>query len=299
MRVVLATSNLERYVCERWGVAGELWLGGLDEMVERTLADFDLVGLGVHPQSNRSLVVLAVHATWGRVAVKFDPAPDAAAAFEALDVWASRGAAPACVGRRPGVDVRVWSDGLCAQDVISEGVDPFEVTVSVFEALTGTVPALASFRCRADVVADEAMSAVGRIAVLEPVACEAADAVLGDCFSERWLLDAAADLGVSASGTCLCHGDLTPRNVLWVAGQAMLIDPEPAVGSLYADAARWALRTHLAVDVSLTDLVEVASTVADLDRATVWETARFSAVTYAAYTATFGRGVDERLAVFR
>lgn len=290
-----ATPRLAQYVPERWGDRGRLWLGALDERVDHLIASLHLVKVRVHPNSNRSLVLRAKYGHED-VAVKLDPDPQAARAFAALDRWASFGVAPAPVCKPAAdIDVRRWVAGPSALQAIGAGVSPLTVTASVFTALshpTGPVPGVDSQRSR---VLAEAEQAIARLGSMEGSVRREVGAVVGGAASEAWLRRQVDVIDPLTGGSTLCHGDLTPNNVLWVGGRAVLIDAEPMTGSLVVDAGRWVVRTHVTTGADAASLMASAKLAAGVDEEAVLEVVRFGAVTYAVYLATFARAVDPQL----
>lgn len=281
---------------ERWGAAGQRWIDDLDGHVANVIADLDLDDVRTHPNSNRSLVLRAQCPT-GEVAVTFDPDPRSPQSFAALDVWAAFGAAPSPVCRpAPDVDVRTWVVGPSAREAISAGVSAAAITSSVFTALVQPVDAVDGVGPQHARVAAEAEQAIARLDALDADARRVVHAALGAAASPAWLREQADTLGPLVEGTALCHGDLTPSNVVWTGEQAVLIDAEPVVGSLVVDVARWSVRTHLATGVDLASVLTPAVTAAGVDEDAAKEAVRFGAVTYAVYLATFARPVDPRLA---
>lgn len=290
-----ATAKLGRYAPERWGERGQQWLDALDGRVASLVADLALTDVRVHPNSNRSLVLQAKCAH-GRVAVTFDPDPQASQSFAALDQWALFGSAPIPVCRpADDVDVRRWVAAPSAAEAIGAGVSPVEITKSVFAALSQPTDPVAGVVSQHSRIFAEAEQAITRLGAMDESVRRDVCAVVGASASPPWLHRQAALLESLVDGPALCHGDLTPHNVLWTGNQAVLIDAEPVAGSLVVDVARWAARTHVATAADLSSVLSPAVAATGVDEGAVMEAVRFGAVTYAVYLATFARPVDPRL----
>lgn len=227
------------------GEVGDEWVRYAVGRIERYAEDTDMLFLGYHPGSSRSLVALLGDVGGGdtptlvaKVAPDHSPTVTPDTIGYALETWGYKGFSP---------ETEYWGDGFIVSLYVPSypedyALDPGDVVDVLTRNLSFEGGHPMTLRERLDV---RMVDAVRRHDYLMSVPRDVLMSVFGDDVVRRVskLVHQVEDNEAGLLKRCgdydePCHGDMASSNVLKSHGMAYLIDPEPHLGPREIDLSR-------------------------------------------------------------